>query len=106
MNEIDESLLQTVRLTWDAVLNAEIEARSESAFPANREEGLVGCIHVTGAAGGVVTLECSHDFAKSAAAVMFDIPLANVQSTDAEDAFGELTNIVGGNFKAMLADGH
>lgn len=106
MNELDEILTQTVTATWEAVLGVPIDVSESQIAAGSREEGLVGCIHVTGEDGGVVTLECSHALAQAAAAVMFHLDLPDVQPADAEDAFGELTNIIGGNFKATLSDGH
>lgn len=45
-------------------------------------------------------IECSESFARWAASRMFDAEVSSRQ--DVGDALGELTNMVGGNLKALL----
>ncbi len=106
MTEIDAAMSQTVTMMWESVLGSDIQETGSDATEVNREHGLVGCIHVTGPEGGVVTLECSDALARASASAMFNLAMDEVQPADAEDSLGELTNIVGGNFKALLSDGH
>ena len=105
MNTMEEALTQTVTSIWESLLGTEIHAAAYSAGMES-DGALVGCIHVTGPAGGVVTLRCSHILARQAAAAMFQKAPADVQLSEEQDALAELTNIVGGNFKALLSDGH
>ncbi|MEO8000030.1 MAG: chemotaxis protein CheX, partial [Gemmatimonadaceae bacterium] len=106
MTSIDSAMSQTVTTMWESVLGTDIQTVGNELTDVNREHSLVGCIHVTGPEGGVVTLECSDALARTSASAMFHMSLEDVQSADAEDSLGELTNIIGGNFKAMLSDGH
>ena len=105
MNYLDEALAQTVTVMWDSVLGTELLPVDHTSVPAN-DHGLVGCIHVTGPDGGVVTIECSSALARAAACTMFNILPTTVGEADAEDSLGELANIVGGNFKGLLGPGH
>ncbi len=61
---------------------------------------LVGVIRISGAFEGVVRLGCSQRFARQAAEIVFgesDAPEL------AESVVAELTNMAGGNLKALLA---
>lgn len=64
---------------------------------------LTGCISIRGAWSGALTIACSRAFACRAAAAMSGSKEEDVSEDDARDAVGELTNILGGNFKALVA---
>lgn len=106
MSATEDAMCQTVMAMWESLLETEISPVEFTADDASRESALIGCIHVAGPEGGVVTLECPAALAREAASTMFQIPQATVGPDDAQDALGELTNIMGGNFKALLSDGH
>lgn len=106
MSAIEDAMSQTVIAMWESLLESEIHPTEAKADDASREFALVGCIHISGPDGGVVTLECPEALAREAASTMFQIQLVNVSTEDAQDALGELTNIMGGNFKALLNEGH
>lgn len=106
MNSMEDAISQTVTAIWESMFEAEIRPKDAPADDVPGEPGLVGCIHVTGPEGGVVTLECSDALARAAASAMFGLPANEVAISDSEDALAELANVVGGNFKAMLSDGH
>src|SRR5262249_14231507 len=65
---------------------------------------LTGCIQITGAWNGAVTVDCAGDLARSIAAIMFDVPLEETMPDQVNDALGEMTNIIGGNFKSFLPE--
>ena len=52
---------------------------------------------------GLLVLQCSTEFARLAAQVMFGRDSAADDLQDVEDAVGELTNIIGGNLKALVS---
>jgi CheY-specific phosphatase CheX len=106
MSTIEDAMSQTVTTIWESIIGTAIRPADVPVAYDSREPAFVGCIHVTGPEGGVVTLECSAALACVTASAMFQIPQAQVGVTEAQDALGELTNIMGGNFKAMLSDGH
>ena len=47
-------------------------------------------------------LQCSAELARRAAVVMFSVELDKVSPEQVRDAVGELTNMTGGNLKALL----
>lgn len=91
-----------VESVWASVLGWRAEPAEESA-PAGSERFLTGCVPITGAWTGSVLLHCHRDLAGAAAAAMFDLPPAEVTTEMRQDALGELTNIVGGNLKALFS---
>ena len=106
MTAIEEAMTQTVLVMWESVIGTAIVPTNGSGAAGSGEPSLVGCIHVTGPEGGVVTLECPEALARDTAAAMFQLPVADVSAAEAQDALGELTNIMGGNLKAVLCEGH
>jgi chemotaxis protein CheX len=63
---------------------------------------LLASVTISGAWQGVLTLGCSTSVARSAAAAMFGKLPQDAAPDDIRDALGELTNMVGGNFKTLL----
>src|SRR5262249_25677354 len=47
---------------------------------------------------------CSEVMARQSAAVMLQVDPSAVQPEDIDDALGELTSMIGGNFKALLPE--
>jgi chemotaxis protein CheX len=64
---------------------------------------LCSSVALTGQWRGRVLLDCNREMASAIAAAMFEVQAAAVSDEDRSDALGELANIVGGNFKALLA---
>ena len=67
---------------------------------------VVGSIAIDGPTPGALTVTLPAPAAVDAAARMFAIDLAAVEPADVHDAVGEITNMVGGNVKAMLSGEH
>ncbi len=65
-------------------------------------ETVVGCVQVTGAWHGAVTLDCSAQLARAAAAAMFEAAPDELTSAEVHDAVGELANMTGGNVKNLV----
>lgn len=103
MQYLEEEICQVAEMVWDSVLGAPLVRMTEVPTPPERV--VSGCIHFTGAWEGAVTIECSAEFARSAAATMFGVELAGASTSDMQDALGELTNMTGGNVKALLPEG-
>lgn len=63
-----------------------------------------GCVQITGAWEGAVTVHCSEALAKVLTAAMFMVDPADTTAEEVSDALGELANMVGGNVKALLPE--
>ena len=97
MSEAVETVWATL-LGLPATLNeAVLTGRLKSSM-------LTGCIQITGAWQGAVKVECSGGLARRVAAIMFGADDCEVTADQINDALGELTNIIGGNIKALLPE--
>ncbi len=75
---------------------------STPAVPAGRT--IEGCVHVSGAWTGAVVLQCGRPLAERVAHIMFSCGTRKPVLADVQDAIGEITNMVGGNVKALNKD--
>ena len=87
---------------WDTVLKLSVQAIPPLVFPSRKSGFLTGCIHITGAWGGAVTLDFPVLLARRAAQIMFGLSQDEITIDLMNDCVGELTNILGGNVKALL----
>lgn len=71
--------------------------------PVCRGGSVEGRVRISGEWEGLLVLQCSTEFARLAAQVMFGRDSAADDLQDVEDAVGELTNIIGGNLKALVS---
>ena len=102
-NDQIDSIMQSI---WTSVLG--IELSEETAPP--REESLDGvymtsCVHIAGPWSGAFTVACPQELARKCAALMFGMEVDAVSEDETNDALGEIANIAGGNFKALLPNG-
>ncbi len=79
---------------------------ARSSLPPDDEGVVLGRIAIDGPTSGVVSVALPALAARDAAARMFDMEPAAVAPEDVHDATGEITNMIGGNVKAMLAGEH
>jgi CheY-specific phosphatase CheX len=93
LNEIAEKV-------WAMVLG--LELLPAKCDPARTDAFVLGRVTITGTWQGAVTLGCSPMLARRAAAAMFGKQPAEADPEEIRDALGELTNMVGGNFKTLL----
>ena len=92
-----EQMFEYAQTVWTTILGVPLSA---SPSPDPGAERFHGRVHISGAWEGTVVLECSGAFARWAASRMFE---SNDTTFDeVRDALGELTNMVGGNIKALL----
>jgi len=105
MHKIEEGRLSNaVETIWSTMLG--LEANLSQTMMAGRLKAttMTGCIYITGAWRGAVKVECSSGLARRVAAIMFGADACDVTSDQINDALGELTNIIGGNIKALLPE--
>ena len=95
LNEITEKV-------WSMMLGFRLEPMPFDVKRAESEPLVLGQVVISGAWRGAVTLGCSAGLARLAAAVMFGKLATEADQTEIRDALGELTNMVGGNYKTLL----
>ncbi len=112
MPQLDEAIQGIVTTVWDSVLGIRVEPEDPiSAFSQNtrdpakeQEHTYAGVVQISGAWDGAVTVQCSARAARHAAQTMFGLSDDDVSVADLQDALGELTNMTGGNIKALLPE--
>jgi chemotaxis protein CheX len=99
-------MTEAVETIWSTMLGLEVKANPTTAATIGRirPSMLTGCIQITGAWQGAVTLECSGGLARRLASIMFSADVCDLSPDQISDALGELTNIIGGNIKALLPE--
>lgn len=102
MQFLEQEIRQVTETVWETVLG--ITLTPEFTVPAKPARMVSGCVQFTGAWEGAVTIECSAEFARQAAATMFGMDASQASVSDTRDAIGELANMTGGNVKALLPE--
>jgi chemotaxis protein CheX len=96
------ALADVVERAWTSTAGLPVK-RSDAARANEMRETLVQArLHFRGAWHGVVVLEGSAEIARHAAAGMFGTESALLSDEEIRDAWGEITNIVGGNISRFL----
>jgi chemotaxis protein CheX len=102
MQYLEEEIRQVAETVWESVLGVSL-VRQPQVPPASARV-VSGCVQFSGAWEGAVTIECSAEFARHAAATMFGLDVGMASLADTQDAIGELANMTGGNVKALLPE--
>ena len=104
MQFIEPEICNYTENIWNSILG--LEARKvETPFKAEGlHSTLAGCVHIMGAWEGAVSLQCPTALARKAAAIMFSIKEDEADMEQIQDALGEITNMTGGNLKALLPE--
>jgi chemotaxis protein CheX len=98
---INESVLAQLTMdVWSALLSLEVQPIPSGTF-SNAENSLASCVRIRGAWSGTVALFCSAEVARQTAAVLFSAKPGEVTIDQMEDVVGEMTNVIGGNLKAL-----
>ena len=93
-------VIDVVRNIWQSLLNEEIEP---SFVQDEHSEGfLTGFIQITGGWNGAVVCTASARLVRQVACTLFGIDEDSLTPDLLQDALAELTNMVGGNLKALL----
>jgi chemotaxis protein CheX len=95
LNEIAERV-------WSMVLGLKLLPVACDPGRPEARDFVLGKVTISGNWRGSVTLGCSPSVARRAAAAMFGKEPAETDPGEIRDALGELTNMVGGNFKTLL----
>ena len=112
MPQLEDAINGIVSTVWDSVLGIQVEPENPLAVfshhdgdsPADHAHTYAGVVQISGAWDGAVTVQCSAKAARHAARTMFGLSDEDVSLSDLQDALGELTNMTGGNIKALLPE--
>lgn len=107
MQQLDSAIDGIVTTVWESMLEIPVtpesptQAFGQDAIP---EHTFAGVVQIAGAWDGAVAVQCSGPLATRAAQRMFSLEADAVSTADLQDALGELTNMTGGNIKALLPE--
>lgn len=87
---------------WESVLMTALDPVDVDGEDPFAGHAVTGCVQVTGAWEGAITISCTPNLARNAAATMFELGATPPSDDEVRDALGELANVVGGNVKALL----
>ncbi len=108
MNVDGETLVELTQAVWQAFVDPELPLVDLTGTPLQvaGADVVVGSIVLHGPPTARVLLALPRQAASAAAARMFDLDPADLGEADVHDATGELTNMIGGNVKALLEGEH
>lgn len=99
---LEDEIVSLTQYIWSTTVDLMPEAR-EDADPASMGgRTLDGVINITGGWAGAVVLQVPEPVARRAAATMFQLEPSAASLADMQDAVAELTNMTGGNVKALM----
>lgn len=87
---------------WSQVLSLDIIRMPDGSVIDESDQVLTGCVQITGKWEGAVLVDCTLPLARAAASAMFKLDPHAASIADLKDAIGELTNMCGGNIKALV----
>lgn len=101
-DSLDTDITEITESIWQSVLG--VAAHRGVPVPETDVHGhfLSGGLSITGAWRGAVVVQCPQALGRVIASRMFALGNEEVTDDDIRDAMGELTNMTGGNIKALL----
>ena len=97
---MDDDIREIATSIWETLFSFPLDSAADAGSP--KDLAITGCIHIDGAWHGAVMLQCGEELATALAGELFrsDTPTPD----EVSDAIGELTNMLAGNIKALLAE--
>ncbi len=96
----ESEVCQVTEEVWNSVLGLGVRREDGGAAAAGQQ--VTGRIWISGAWEGAVVVCSSAYLARRATAILLQVEPDAATADDIRDAFGELTNIIGGNIKSLL----
>jgi len=104
MQFIEKEICEYTESIWKSILSLDVKPAQNGSGDSENNYELAGCVQITGAWNGTVTMHYPMALAKQVAAIMFDLHGEPVENELIQDALGELTNMTGGNIKSLLPE--
>ncbi len=102
--EKTNELREAIESVWSTMLDMEIETGEPMVLEHAEPDFMTGCIQITGAWRGAVTVDCSISLARQITAIMFGVEVFETMPDQVSDALGEFTNIISGTIKSYLPE--
>ena len=104
LNTTEGEFQTAIESVWSTMLGVNVEPGKALVIDRVEPDYMTGCIQITGAWRGAVTLDCSVGLARRIAAIMFGVEVYETMPDQVSDALGEFTNIISGNIKSFLPE--
>ncbi|MDQ6979231.1 MAG: chemotaxis protein CheX [Mariprofundaceae bacterium] len=101
----EKEILQISQEVWHSVVNMDLHLAEGSMESFFQTPHMAGVVHISGAWNGICILRCPRPLVEQSLASIIGEALGTYDDVSLADALGELTNIIGGNFKALLPTG-
>ncbi len=100
--EFKKEINHFVHDIWASVLLLSVSQTTKPFEADGHNNTLAGCVQITGEWQGTVAIYCSKNLAQKIASIMWGQDESEIEFQQIQDALGELTNMAGGNIKALL----
>jgi chemotaxis protein CheX len=99
-----DQLVEITQAVWQSFVDIELEPWivESRSFCAPPEAHIDGVVQITGAVQAMVLVQGTQKLAFDATCAMFAMEPEEVTDSELADAFGELTNMIGGNIKGLF----
>ncbi len=104
MQFIEKEIGEYTKNIWKSILSLDVNPAQNGSEDNENNFAVAGCIQITGAWNGTVTMEYPMPLARQVASIMFDLNGGPIENELIQDALGELTNMTGGNIKSLLPE--
>jgi len=104
MQFAEQEIASLTEMIWLSSLGLAVERIAELPLEMGRQRTLMGCVHINGEWQGAVVLHCPMPLAQRVAQIMFSLDGQLPSWEDTQSALGEITNMTGGNIKALLPE--
>jgi chemotaxis protein CheX len=103
MQYLEREIRAFVEMIWSTVLRMDVTPEHNGGAPGPPNSAIEGRIRIRGGWHGTIVLQTDEKLANRAASKMLCLASGSTATDkDAQDAIAELTNILGGNLKALL----
>ena len=106
MEVLEYNLLAHVETVLCSLREDQVVAMDEPGYGERETEcRITSCVHISGTWQGAVAAECSYEMAVAIASAMFEMEPDEMSEDEVRDAFGEVANLLAGQFKTELPEG-
>lgn len=102
MNPEESQIWDITEEVWSSILGLPLKSMDSPIMDDEGIASITGCIQITGAWSGAVTIECSGRLARKATCLMFEMEQDEPGSEEIRDAIGELINMIAGGIKQIV----
>ncbi len=102
MTGVESAMAAVTEAVFSSALGCRVRPTSQTVEVAEARPLVAGCVQVAGAWEGALVVLCDAALARRAAAILLGVEEAAVSADEAQDAIGELANMIGGSLQGVL----